>query len=43
LGLDAVPAEVKVVIVHDMVRPFVDVETLARVALAAKEHKAGTE
>lgn len=43
LGLDAVPAEVKVVIVHDMVRPFVDAETLGRVTLAAKEHKAGNE
>ena len=41
LGLDAVPPETDVVIVHDMVRPFVDAATLGRVALAAHEHKAG--
>ena len=30
--------EEKVVIVHDAVRPFVDGDTLKRIAVAAKEH-----
>lgn len=40
-GVEAVPADADVVIVHDAVRPFVDELTLARVALAAHAHGAG--
>lgn len=40
-GVAALPDDTDVVVVHDAVRPFVDADTMARVAIAAHQHGAG--
>ena len=40
-GLATLPANTQAVIIHDMVRPFVDADILRRVTQAALEHGAG--
>lgn len=40
LGIEALPPDVEVVLVHDAVRPFVSADLVERVAAAAREHGA---